>query len=112
MRDDRSKLNEPPRLGAVATAFEGALTPMLLTRTPQSIDQDLELIPLTGESWRVADARWPEADARRILGYIEFTDGQYEMMWIRPPRFGACERFDTLEDAVTAASMRRQSRSR
>jgi len=65
----------------------------------------VELNPLSTTSWRVCDDRFDAADVRRVIGYLQSLDGEYEMLWMRP-RPGAVYRYPTMEAAVAAISAR------
>ncbi len=58
--------------------------------------EDLDFDPVTAHGWRIADGR---AEAHpRVLGYIEWRDGVFEVM-----RFDAgfeVHEFETLDDAA------------
>jgi hypothetical protein len=62
----------------------------------------VELIFVGEGGWRVCDATLPEDDARRVVAFFEKADRHIEVLWIwecHAPR-----RFDTLNDALDAAS--------
>lgn len=43
---------------------------------------NIDLQPLSGSQWRVCDTRWPEHDARNLLGFIEHKKGLFEVVQI------------------------------
>lgn len=43
---------------------------------------NIDLQPLSGSQWRVCDSRWPEHDARNLLGFIEHKNGLFEVVQI------------------------------
>jgi hypothetical protein len=78
---------------------------MLLSYNGSPVDPHVELVALADNAWRLSDDRIPEADARRILGYVEQRNGDVEIIWMRP-RPGECEYFSCLAEALAAASAR------
>ncbi|MFE6254698.1 hypothetical protein [Agromyces sp. NPDC057865] len=60
---------------------------------------------LSETTWRVCDCSCADDDTRRILGYLQVVDGEYEMLWMRP-RPGVSRRYPSLESAVDAISRR------
>jgi len=60
---------------------------------------DLEVIALSDHEWRVCDARIDDRDPRRLLGYIERQESQYDVL-ILAPRPIAHGRFDRWEAAL------------
>jgi len=65
----------------------------------------VELTPISATDWRVCDARFDAADVRRVVGYLQGMDGEFEMLWMRP-RPGAVYRYRTMEAAVAAIATR------
>jgi len=65
----------------------------------------VELTPLSTTAWRVCDDRFDARDVRRVVGYLQSMDDEYEMLWMRP-RPGATYRYPTLEAAVSAIALR------
>lgn len=65
----------------------------------------VELTPIAANAWRVCDDRFDEGDRRRILGYLQNVDDEYEMLWMRP-RPGVMYRYPTMEAAVGAVAKR------
>jgi hypothetical protein len=53
----------------------------------------------------VCDDRFDARDVRRVVGYLQSMDDEYEMLWMRP-RPGATYRYPTLEAAVSAIALR------
>jgi hypothetical protein len=69
--------------------------------TPPAFD----LVPLRDMAWRVCDRNCDDGDTRKILGYLQLVDGEFEMMWMRP-RPGVCRRYATFEAATAAIATR------
>ncbi|WP_417510131.1 hypothetical protein [Microbacterium sp.] len=45
-----------------------------------------EVIPLTHNSWRICDAALMEADASRLVAYIDRNEsGHFDVLWLRSP---------------------------
>ena len=65
----------------------------------------VELTPLSANAWRVCDDRFEAGDIRRIVGYLQEMDGEFEMLWMRPHP-GAVYSHPTIEAAVEAISVR------
>jgi hypothetical protein len=42
--------------------------------------EDTFVQPLSASQWRVIDRRWPESDAFSLLGFIEETHQEFEVM--------------------------------
>lgn len=42
--------------------------------------KDIAIQSLSASQWRVCDSRWPEHDARSLLGFIEKKDDLFEVM--------------------------------
>ncbi len=87
-------------------------TPIMkrLARHPETgpYAPELDFFPLSETTWRVCDCNCAEDDTRRILGYLQFIDGEYEMMWMRP-RPGVSRRYPSLETATEAITRRLRS---
>ena len=71
----------------------------------QATRSRVELTPLSTTSWRVCDDRRDEGDMRRVVGYLQQVDDEFEMLWMRP-RPGAVYRYPTMEAAIGALSAR------
>lgn len=67
----------------------------------------VELTPLSPTTWRVCDDRFDAGDVRRVVGYLQSLDGEFEMLWMRP-RPGPVYRHPTMEAAVAAIAARMQ----
>jgi hypothetical protein len=78
---------------------------MSTTSTGSTIDDVVDLVPLSSTAWRVCDARYVDGGSRHILGYLRRIGGEFEMMWMRP-RPGVCYRYATYDDAVHAIRVR------
>jgi hypothetical protein len=50
--------------------------------TGSAFTGNIDLQPLSGSQWRVCDTRWPEHDARNLLGFIEHKNGLFEVVQI------------------------------
>lgn len=44
--------------------------------------EDILVQQLSASQWRVIDRRFPDHDARSLLGFIEESDHRFEVMWI------------------------------
>lgn len=77
----------------------------MLARQHTPTRSHVELTPLSDTTWRVCDARFESRDRRRIVGYLQDVDGEYEMLWMRPHP-GAVYRHPTMESAVVAIAAR------
>ena len=77
----------------------------MLSRPQPAIRSHVELTPLSDTTWRVCDDRFETGDRRRIVGYLQDLDGEYEMLWMRPHP-GVVNRHPTMESAVAAISVR------
>lgn len=75
-------------------------SPMTDPGTPE-----LDFVALSDTTWRVCDCSCAEDDTRRILGYLQFVDREYEMLWMRP-RPGVSRRYPSLEAAIDAIAKR------
>lgn len=69
------------------------------------IDGRIELVALDDGAWRISDARLPENDGRRVLGYLERTGPHYELVWVRFHP-GLSEQYTGVAAALTAVSER------
>jgi hypothetical protein len=80
---------------------------VMMSRTApgSTIDDVIELVPISGAAWRVCDPRYSDGGGRRILGYLREEGGEVEMMWMRP-RPGVCYRYETLDGALHAVRLR------
>lgn len=76
-----------------------------MVRQAEAIRSHVELTPIGEAVWRVCDDRRAPGDRRRIVGYLQLVDGEYEMLWMRPWP-GPTYRYPTLEAAVAAVSLR------
>ena len=54
----------------------------LPTPSPHEIRLDL----VSTHEWRVCDRRFPESDARSVLGFIERRGDQYEIISVSEPK--------------------------
>ena len=52
--------------------------PPATTETPEAID--IEVQPVAPAAWRVRDSRFPEQDARALIGFIEQKADAFEVM--------------------------------
>jgi len=75
------------------------------TRQETRTRSHVELTPISLTNWRVCDDRFDAADVRRVVGYLQGMDGEFEMLWMRP-RPGAVYRYRTMEAAVAAIATR------
>ncbi|WP_395245683.1 hypothetical protein ACGGZK_07675 [Agromyces sp. MMS24-K17] len=67
----------------------------------------IDLVALNDSMWRVCDCVCDDDhDTRKILGYLQYVDGEFEMMWMRRPRPGAIRRYPTMESATEGISRR------
>ena len=71
----------------------------------QATRSHVELTPLSATTWRVCDDRRDDGDMRRVVGYLQQIDDEFEMLWMRP-RPGAVYRYPTREAALDAVSAR------
>lgn len=71
----------------------------------QATRSHVELTPLSTTSWRVCDDRFDTGDLRRVVGYLQRVDHEFEMLWMRP-RPGAVYRYPSMETALAAVSAR------
>ena len=53
---------------------------------------------LSASQWRMCDTRWPEHDARSLLGFIELTGGRFEVVQV--DRGFECFSFASLAEAT------------
>lgn len=65
----------------------------------------VDLVPLSETTWRVCDCNCEDGDTRKILGYLQLIDGEFEMMWMRP-RPGVSQRYPSMEVATDAIGRR------
>ena len=77
----------------------------MLSQPQTATRSHVELTPLSDTTWRVCDERFDESDRRRIVGYLQDLDGEFEMLWMRPHP-GAVYRHPTMESAVAAITLR------
>ena len=77
----------------------------MLSRPQTTIRSHVELTPLSETTWRVCDERFDAGDRRRVVGYLQDLDGEFEMLWMRPHP-GAVYRHPTMESAVAAITLR------
>jgi hypothetical protein len=71
-------------------------------RTRDELHQ-LELVPMTRDSWRVCDRAVASSDARSIVAYVEQrAAGVYDVVWV-VAGIGV-ETFTRLEDVLRAAA--------
>lgn len=68
----------------------------------------VDLVPLSDTTWRVCDCDCEDGDTRKILGYLQLVDGEFEMMWMRP-RPGVSQRYPSMETATDAIRRRLQT---
>jgi len=70
----------------VVIAFFGsagrAATPAPSRPRKTIVLRDIEVQPMSGSQWRVCDRRWPEHDARSLLGFIERKHNLFEAVQI------------------------------
>lgn len=78
---------------------------MLVSYHGTPIDQSLEIVAISDHEWRVCDGRIDEADASRLLGYVEKLEDRYEVLKLVPP-VDVWEDFDCLAAALAALSER------
>jgi hypothetical protein len=96
-------------LKALRVRAEGTGT-KLISYDQTIIDGRIELVAVDDGAWRISDARLPENDGRRVLGYLErtgpeTTGPQYELVWLRFHP-GRTERYTCMAAALTAVSER------
>jgi len=84
--------------------FDGEWCEMLARQETQARSQ-VELMPLSPTTWRVCNDRYADGDPRRVVGYLQTIDDDYEMLWMRP-RPGVVYRYATMDAAVTAITAR------
>jgi hypothetical protein len=77
----------------------------MLSQPQTATRSHVELTPLSDTTWRVCDDRFDSGDRRRIVGYLQDLDGEYEMLWMRPHP-GVVYRYPTMESAVAAIGVR------
>ena len=77
----------------------------MLARHETATRSHVELNPLSPKTWRVCDDRFEAGEFRRIVGYLQDVDGEYEMLWMRPHP-GVVYRYPTMEEALDAISVR------
>ena len=58
---------------------------MLLDYEGASVEDDLDVVALTGSSWRVSDRRFAPNDARGLLAYMEQVDDHVAVTLLKPP---------------------------
>lgn len=59
-----------------------ARPPLPRTSEAPAFTGNIDLQPLSGSQWRVCDTRWPEHDARNLLGFVEYKSGLFEVVQI------------------------------
>lgn len=66
---------------------------------------DLEVIALSDHEWRVCDATIEDGDPRRLLGYIERQEREYDVLILapRPIAHGRFPRWDTVMEVLCRA---------
>jgi hypothetical protein len=77
----------------------------MLARHEMTTRSHVELTPLSHTTWRVCDDRFEAGEIRRIVGYLQDLDGEFEMLWMRPHP-GVVYRYPTMETALDAISVR------
>jgi hypothetical protein len=70
---------------------------------------DLRLESLSDSCWRVCDKRLPADDTRSILGFIEETRGQFEVMELGGEYNFAWFTFASIREAISHFDSARQS---
>ena len=78
---------------------------MSIRSTTEQAAPSVDLVPLSDTTWRVCDCNCEDGDTRKILGYLQLVDGEFEMMWMRP-RPGVSRRYPSLDLATEAITAR------
>ncbi len=73
--------------------------------TTEQTTPSIDLVPLSETTWRVCDGNCEDGDTRKILGYLQSVDGEFEMMWMRP-RPGVSRRYPSIDLATEAIAAR------
>lgn len=71
------------------------------TASPTDTDIPLDIISMY--EWRVSDRRYPERDARCVLGFIERDRSAYHATYIQPS--GSVETYGSLATATASFSV-------
>jgi hypothetical protein len=69
------------------------------------VDQRVELVRLSDETWRVCDSTAVPGQRGYIVGYLQRCDDEYEMLWMHP-RPGVVYRHADFDAAFHAISTR------
>ena len=77
----------------------------MTTHRGTTVDTLIDVVPLSGTTWRVCDTRRDDGDSRRIVGYIHSVADGFEMLWMRP-RPGVTYRYGSFDEAVQATERR------
>lgn len=72
---------------------------------PASTDPRVELVQLDDATWRVCDATAVPGQRGYIVGYLQASDTEFEMLWMHP-RPGVVHRHADFDQALRAISTR------
>lgn len=53
-----------------------------MTPRPPAPDgaREVEVLALSSSQWKICDRRWPEHDARNLIGFVEKDEGLFEVV--------------------------------